>query len=161
MAHVLIEGQPGVGETIQLDKAASHHLLRVRRMPRGTALVVVDGRGHEAPAELVAVRDGYAALVVKGPWVGRRPAEPRHLLWAIPKGPALDQGLRMAVEAGVTDIHLALGARSVARSDRNERWRRIVDGACTQSGRPERPRLGPLRPDLVAAVSGIPADAAR
>ncbi|MEM6925617.1 MAG: RsmE family RNA methyltransferase [Myxococcota bacterium] len=161
MAHVLIEGQPGVGETIRLDEAMSHHLLRVRRLPRGASIVVVDGQGHEAPAQLVGVHEGRAALAVTGPWVGRPATAPRHLVWAIPKGPALDHGLRMAVEAGVTDIHLALGTRSVARSDRHDRWLRIVAGACAQAGRREHPRLGALQSDLAGAVAGIPADTTR
>ncbi len=159
--HVLIEGQPAPGTAVVLDDAASHHLLRVRRHPRDVPLTVADGEGNEAPAILAAVSQGRATLAITGPWVARPPLAARHLVWAIPKGPALDHGLRMAVEAGVTAIHLALGARSVARSDRGERWRRIVDGACEQCGRTDRPRLDPLWPDLGSALEQVPPGAAR
>lgn len=152
--HLLIEGRPE-GEVV-LDLPASHHLLRVRRLARDAELVVVDGAGHEARARLVGARDGRATIDVVGPWVARPVPRPIHLVWAIPKGPALDTGLRMAVEAGVTHIHLALGARSVARSDRAERWRRILAGACEQAGRPVRPHLDPLWPDLSAALDQVP-----
>jgi len=155
VAHVLIAGRPAVGERVRLDEAASHHLLRVRRWPRDAPLVVIDGRGHEAPAALVAVDDGRAELVITGGWLEAPPAPARHLVWAIPKGPALDHGLRMAVEAGVTQIHLALGARSVQRSDRHDRWARIIDGACEQSGRSDRPDLDPLWPELSSALDRV------
>lgn len=152
---VLIEGRPDANALVELDAATSHHLLRVRRIPREASIVVVDGQGHQATAVLATVLEGRATLRMVGPWIEQRPRAARHLVWAIPKGPALEAGLRMAVEAGVTEIHLALGRRSVARSNRAERWNRVIESACTQCGRTRRPALDPLWPDLATAAARV------
>ncbi|MEN0065564.1 MAG: RsmE family RNA methyltransferase [Myxococcota bacterium] len=156
MPHVRLDAPVPVNGTTLLDAATSHHLLRVRRLPRDATFIVSDGEGSLAQAQLIDVRDGRATLRIVGPWSAGPPRPPRHLVWAIPKGPALETGLRMAVEAGVTAIHLALGARSVPRSDRHDRWHRIIASACAQCGRADHPHLDPLWPTLAQAIDQVP-----
>lgn len=157
MRHVLIEGTPSPGQDVVLDEATSHHLLRVRRLRRESPVLVMDGAGRQAPATFIGVTDGLVCLRIDGIWVERPASRPVHLVWAVPKGPALEAGLRMAVEAGVTDVHLTLGTHSVPRSDRRERWQRVIDSACAQCGRPDRPRLTPLQTTVAAALDHVPA----
>lgn len=143
------------GSLVHLEADDSHHLLVVCRYRRGASLVLFDGHGHELDAVLEGVQEGIAvARTTSVPRTVDAVAELR-LLLAVPKGPALDRALRMAVEVGVTHVHLALGARSIQRADRSERWRRILRSACQQCGRADEPSLFPLR-SLAEARSDIP-----
>ncbi len=140
------------GAVVRLSAADSHHLLRVMRHPRGAPLVVFDGRGHEAEATLEDV-DGVAVVTVVGEPRAAAPAAPLHLVWCLPKGPALDAALRMAVETGATHLHPAISRRTVARGDHPDRWERVLVAAAKQCGRADVPTLSPLRPLLEAAAA--------
>ena len=133
------------GAVLRLSEAASHHLLVVCRHQRGAALLLFDGNGREARAVLSEV-DGTVAVVVleEGPREARA-AHELALVLGIPKGPALELALRMAVEVGVTQIYPVLADRSVRRSDRSDRWSRVLVAACQQCGRADHPRLAPLQ----------------
>lgn len=150
----------GPGTVVRLNPQASHHLLVVCRHPRGGRVVLFDRHGLQAVGELVGVHEGQAELRQLEAPTPAAPAEPLHLLLGMPKGPSLDHALRMSVEVGVTEVHLALAKRSVSRSDRSERWQRILDSACAQCGRADRPLLH-APASLHQAVQRIPVSAAR
>jgi 16S rRNA (uracil1498-N3)-methyltransferase len=124
------------------------------RHPRGSGLVVFDGRGLEARATLADV-DGVAVVTVTEQPRPAAPAAPLHLVWCLPKGPAQDTALRMAVETGVTHLHPALSRRTVARGDHPDRWERVMVAAARQCGRADVPLLHPLAP-LDRAAAAVP-----
>jgi 16S rRNA (uracil1498-N3)-methyltransferase len=139
-----------------LDPDTTHHVEVVTRIGRGEPFVVFDGHGVEAVVVLV----GHGEIEGRST-PARAPERPaRHLVLAVPKGPALDQALRMAVELGVTHVHPAIAARSVVREVRSHRWSRIVAAAAAQSGRADLPALAEPESLLVAAGS-VPATADR
>ncbi len=147
------------GDTVVLDDEASHHMLRVTRVPRGTAVELFDGQ-RSAPATLHDVQDGRAVCVLDGPPVAAGAQPDRVVAVALLKGPAFELALRMATELGATAIWPVLAARSVAKGERRERWERVLTGAARQCGRSAPPVLAPLRPlaDVVAArPPGLPA----
>ncbi len=149
-------GLPAEGGRITLDEAASHHLLRVTGVARGERVLLFDGQGLEAEAELVGVERGIAVLELEAPRPGVR-GEEVWLLPALVKHEAMDTLIRMSVELGVTRILPVLAERSVARGERAERWRRVVASAAAQCGRADVPEvLEPL--PLVAALERVPAD---
>jgi 16S rRNA (uracil1498-N3)-methyltransferase len=150
--HTLV----AAGERLTVEPAAAHHLLRVLRLRHGDAVQAFDGAGNEASAKLVEVGGGAAVIEVCGP-VHRAPPLPAlHLLLAVAKGPAMDDAVRMATEAGATDFHLVHTARSVPHGDRIDRWARIAAAAARQCGRADVPRL--LAPsDLPTTLAGWPA----
>jgi 16S rRNA (uracil1498-N3)-methyltransferase len=150
---------PAPGERLPLDAAASHHLLHVCRHPRGARLVVFDGAGSEVEVALADV-DGVAVIEGLGPPRSARPRHALHLVLALPKGPALDAALRMAVETGATHLHPALSERTIARGERPDRWERILASAAQQCGRADVPLLAPLLP-LAEAAAAVPAGADR
>ena len=151
---------PGPGQRVRLGQSASHHLLVVCRHPRGGLLRLFDGSGEEVEAQLVDVEDGVAVVQGTGPRKVAPPSPALHLVLAVLKGPALEHALRMAVEVGVTEIHLATTARTVPRGERRDRWLRILDGACQQCGRTTRPQLSPLA-RLEDALARVAPDVAR
>lgn len=132
------------GDEILLDARASHHLLVVCRARRGGALVLFDGHGRQCTAELVSATQGRATVRATGAVELAKAQDELHLVLGIPKGPALDRALRIAVELGVTHLHPAIAHRSVGRSDRSARWGRIVSSAGAQCGRADQPILHPL-----------------
>lgn len=150
---------PAIGQRLPLDAGASHHLLNVCRHPRGGRLIVFDGSGCEAEARLAHV-DGAAMIEGLGEPRSARPRHALHLVLALPKGPALDAALRMAVETGATHLHPALSDRTVARGERPDRWERILASAAQQCGRADLPALCPLLP-LLEAAAAVPTSATR
>ncbi|RME27299.1 MAG: 16S rRNA (uracil(1498)-N(3))-methyltransferase [Deltaproteobacteria bacterium] len=142
-----------------LDPAESHHLLRVTGIAPGEAVVLFDGRGRQARAELVGTRSGRAVLrQLDEVELVRLP--PLVLLVGVGKHPAMDTIVRMATELGATTIQPVLVERSVARGDRGPRWRRIAAGAAAQCGRADVPDVRPVV-GLTRALADLPADLER
>lgn len=160
--RVRVAAIPAVGERLTLDPGASHHLLVVCRHPRDGAVVLFDGAGGEASARLDGVvrgDDGVQRAIVVAERVGRQTARSaRHLVLGLPKGPAADQAVRMAVEVGVSHVHPVLAARSVAKGDHADRWHRIAVAAAEQCGRADVPVIAPVGTltDAVAALAAVP-----
>lgn len=131
---------------------------KVLRLSAGAELVLHDGAGGVAPAELVAA-DKRRARVRIGE-VARHPRpEPRiELLQAVGKGDKMDAVIRAASELGVSAIHPVLTERAVARQEgRLERWRGIAEDAVRVAGHAHRPALSPVRP-LAEALAEVRAE---
>jgi 16S rRNA (uracil1498-N3)-methyltransferase len=157
MRRFLHHPLPDRGEVL-LTEAASHHLLQVAKLPRGTTLGLFDGRGREVEAELIDVENGRARVRLSGPLEEARPPHVIHLVLAVLKGDAMAHGLRMATEAGVTHVWPTVTARTIAKGDRGDRWRRILHSAAQQCGRADLPELAPVRPlaeQLLQLPNGI------
>lgn len=153
---------PSAGAEVVLDAEASHHLLSVCRHPRGATLIAYDGRGAEADVLLVGIErsgDGRTLARLQGisPLRTSEPPQARHLVLGIPKGPALEHALRMAVEVGATHIHPVISERTVPNRDHGPRWSKIVAAAATQCGCSFLPSLSPLGP-LAGAIERIGAE---
>jgi 16S rRNA (uracil1498-N3)-methyltransferase len=151
---------PERGAAQPLEREVSHHLLVVCRHPRGEALVLFDGEGLEVDAVLSGVERDLAWVTVTSEprQVAEGPA--LHLLLALPKGPALDNALRMAVEVGATHLHPVTTERTVPRGDHRDRWERIAAGAARQCGRAVLPVVSALAP-LHEAAARLPAEVDR
>ena len=146
MRRFLVPPFPADLSQVTLDRANSHHLLNVLRIRRGeTVLLFTDG-SWEVEARLVDVRDEHAVLDLVGSRSPRVHLQVVHLLLGVPKGPAMDQAVRMATEAGVREIHPMRCTRSVPKGDRSERWRKIAVSATQQCGRTDVPEIHSPRP---------------
>lgn len=148
---------PDVGGTVSVDAETSMHLLRVLRLRAGDGVVVFDGLGHEADAA-VEVTEKVASLRLTSSHRIRRPPHDVHLLLAVLKGPAMDDAVRMATEAGLTHLHPVATSRSVPKGERSDRWERIVTSACEQCGRADSPVVSPIASlvEALAAVAHVP-----
>jgi len=133
-----------------LGAAASHHLVRVRRLRRGDPVEVFDGEGRvwsavvgDASAQACALEVG-ALLSETAP-----PAERIGLALALIKGDAMDRALRAATELGVDDIRPLMSGRSQVgreRADsRRAHWQRLLASAAEQCRRTHLPRLHPVQ----------------
>jgi 16S rRNA (uracil1498-N3)-methyltransferase len=126
----------------QLDESDSHHCADVLRLAVGDPIVIFDGQGTVAEAELLEVHRKHCSLRI-----GQRHQTPAlrcaiTLIQAVPKGKNMDLILQKAVELGAAEIVPLISARTVVRIDdhgeadrKQERWQQIALEACKQCGR--------------------------
>ena len=139
----LVPAVPAQGEMVALDDATSHHLLRVTGIAPGESVELFNGEGEAAEAALVRVDEGTAVLRVLRRWVDVRAGVITHVLLGQTRAQVMDGTLRMVTELGVASIQVVHMARCVAKADKRERWRRIVESAAAQSGRTVLPEIHP------------------
>lgn len=122
----------------------------VRRLEVGRAVVLFDGAGREADAEIVSLapEGGRARVLAPRPAATESPLAVC-LVQALPvKLPRMDDIVRQCTELGVRAIVPVLAAHSqlpggglAALARRVARWRRLGEAAAKQSGRSEVPRI--------------------
>ncbi|MCC6850983.1 MAG: 16S rRNA (uracil(1498)-N(3))-methyltransferase [Rubrivivax sp.] len=152
------------GAALALPETAARHA-QVRRVQPGDRLVLFDGRGHEAAAEVLAL--GRREVTVR---VGAVAAVERELPWAVtlalgmPTNERMDALVEKATELGAAALQPLLCERSVLRlaGERAERrrahWQAVAVSASEQCGRTRVPEVGTVRglPDWLAALPGAP-----
>jgi 16S rRNA (uracil1498-N3)-methyltransferase len=157
MKRALVPVLPALGTNVVLDVHASHHLLKVCRLARGQQVGLFDGTGHCCTATLVDVVDGLAVVLVRDAPTVAAPRKRIHLILGLPKGPATDDAIRMATEAGTWAIHPVWARRTQGRPNRLPRWRRIASSAAAQCGRADVPTVHPPAPlaDTLPGLMGL------
>jgi len=146
---------PEVGSEVKLSQDAAHHYRDVLRGRVGEEVELFDGHGTSARALILAVTADAVHAQIQS-----RSQQATHPEWVIVlsvlKGPAMDTAIRMATEAGATRLLPVLSARSIAKGDRSERWKRIAKTAAQQCGRASIPAVPPPQslPDALATLSG-------
>lgn len=131
------------GEHVELGDELSHRLRHVLRLRAGDRVILFDGSGFEYEVAL----DGARGATVVERRVGRPEPKTRVILYqAVIKGDRFDWLLEKGTELGVARFVPLLAARRVVRpgsgrSERRERWLRIVTEAAEQCGRSRLPEL--------------------
>ena len=129
-------------EAPELKESDSHHCADVLRLEVGESVVIFDGLGKVAEAELTRVHRKHCVLRVGHAYVTPAPRCGITLVQAIPKGKNMDLILQKGVELGASRIVPLLSSRTVVRMDdasdaerKRERWQQIALEACKQCGR--------------------------
>jgi 16S rRNA (uracil1498-N3)-methyltransferase len=127
-------------EHLVLDGEEAHHCLDVIRCREGDRIVVFNGAGSEAEAEIVATAKGAVTLktilVVSTP----RPTAAITLGQAVPKGKNMDLIIQKATELGASRLVPLLSERTVVQLDgedldkKRQKWQRVAIEACKQCG---------------------------
>ena len=153
------------GATLALPEAAARHA-QVRRLQPGDALVLFDGRGHEAAAEVLVM--GRREVTV---CVSAVAAVERELPWAVtlalgmPGNERMDALVEKATELGMAALQPLVCERSVLRLDgeraerRRVHWLGVATAAVEQCGRTRVPEIGAVR-GLQDWLAALPAPAA-
>jgi 16S rRNA (uracil1498-N3)-methyltransferase len=136
----LVEALPG-GGSFTLDGPEGHHAATVQRLRVGEALVLADGRGGTASAEVIAVARGSIDVAITGrSFVAA--AEPRLVVvQGIAKGDRGELAVQAMTEVGVDEIVPWAASRSVAqwRGDRGykarDKWAATAREAAKQARR--------------------------
>ena len=132
---------PGVGSTAVLDGPEGRHAATVRRLRVGERLLLTDGRGGVADAEVTGVGKDRLELEVTARRDVPAPATRVTVVQALPKSERSELAVELATEAGVDEIVPWAAARCVARwpgprADKGVlRWRTVAREAAKQSRR--------------------------
>jgi 16S rRNA (uracil1498-N3)-methyltransferase len=135
--------------SVELPPDQSHHLRNVLRIQSGERVEVLDGQGN-AYTGVVEI-DGASARIGSLQVLPHQVAQTLPVSLALPviKPQRLEWILQKGTELGVDEFELlktrlcdVYGHERVA--GRLDRWTRIVQEACKQSGRRTAPRIGPL-----------------
>ena len=134
-------------DTYLLDGPEGHHAATVQRLRIGQPVLLGDGRGGTATAEVRAVGRGTLVLTILSRGYQSRPAVPITVVQGIPKGDRGELAVQAMTEVGVDGIVPWAAARSVMRwqgerGDRaRERWVATAREATKQSRRPWQPEV--------------------
>lgn len=124
-------------DTVILEGAEAHHLVRVLRASVGKSIELFDGQGTLAAGTIQTVGKHDARLLVTDR--SFTPAPPPCILAAaVPKGERFDWLVEKATELGVTTLIPLRTERGVVdpRDSKLDRLRQVVIEACKQSRRP-------------------------
>ncbi len=136
-------------EKLALDMTESHHAIAVLRLTAGEKLVIFDGQGNEATAEIVSAKSNRVE-VRKIAQSASAPVTCRITLGqAIPKGKNMELIIEKATELGAAVIAPLLSERTVVRFDEDEasakrmKWQRVALEATKQCGQNWLPTVQP------------------
>ena len=140
-----------VGSPVPLGGADHHYLTRVLRLGPGDHVLLLDGRGQVADAQITAISAQVVQLqpqrIEAAPAAAPLPA--LHLLVGILKGERHDWVIEKATELGAARILSLTCARSIPslsgdRGDRRQaRWARVALAAAKQCRRSVVPQISP------------------
>lgn len=130
-----------------LSEGESHHALDVVRLGASDRLMVFDGVGGEATAQITAVEGKRAQLRILQKAASQPLPCAITLAQAIPKGKNMDFIIQKAVELGAARIAPLLSDRTVVHLDSQElekkraKWKETALEACKQCGQNRIPEI--------------------
>lgn len=141
------------GGDVVLEDAPAHYLSRVLRVTPGQSVVLINGDGHEYPAEVQRAGRREIVLAVRSRLPGlAESALEITVAQALSRGERMDQTLQKCTELGVAAFQPLFSERSGVRlageklQRRLEHWQGVVISACEQCGRARVPAVRPPLP---------------
>jgi len=139
------------GQTICLDKNASHHLIRVMRNRIDAELIIFNGDSFEYHSTIVN-DDAKSCRVSINKKNSTQRESPLNitLLQGISRNDRMDVCLQKSTELGVTTIIPVICERTTTKLNtertlkKHQHWQQIIISACEQSGRCVIPELQPI-----------------
>lgn len=146
--RVFTEQSPtNLDEEIILPASESSHLARVLRIKEGDPVEVLDGRGGRFAAQCLQVSRSRVTVQINEVHQDSAQAPAIRMAIALGKGNKLDDLIRPLTELGVSVLTPLLTERtegSISSSklqDKKERWHKLAQEACKQSGNTWMPKL--------------------
>jgi 16S rRNA (uracil1498-N3)-methyltransferase len=121
----------------------ARHLSQVLRIKPGESIVVFDGHGRRAAAEVLSISRDRVPLALGEILPSRSPLPAITLAQAIPKGKNMDLIVQKSVELGIAAIQPLLTRYTVVQpgDGKSEKWRRNALEACKQCGQDSLPAI--------------------
>ncbi|MES2439674.1 MAG: 16S rRNA (uracil(1498)-N(3))-methyltransferase [Verrucomicrobiota bacterium] len=121
----------------------ARHLSQVLRMKPGESVIVFDGRGRRASAEILSVSRDRVPLKLGEILPSRAPLPAITLAQAVPKGKNMDLIVQKSVELGIAAIQPLVTRYTVVQpgDGKSEKWRRNALEACKQCGQDTLPEI--------------------
>lgn len=119
----------------------ARHLSQVLRIKAGATIMIFDGDGRRATAEVLAVSRDRVPLRIGEILPSPQPLPAITLAQAIPKGKNMDLIVQKSVELGITAIQPLVTRHTVVQpgDGKPEKWRRNALEACKQCGQDRLP----------------------
>ncbi|HEY8278642.1 MAG TPA: RsmE family RNA methyltransferase [Bdellovibrionota bacterium] len=154
MRRFLVGEKLKEGASLCLSADETKHATRVMRLKAGDKILLTDGKGTEAEAEILSCEKTGAQLRV----LSLQKAKARNfrveLIQGTLKGARMDWLIEKATELGVDAVHVVDTEFAVA-GERADRWSRLAQAAVKQSGNPRLPEIHTAK-DLAEALSRLP-----
>jgi 16S rRNA (uracil1498-N3)-methyltransferase len=150
--RVFHPGPPAGGETVILEAAESHHLLRVRRARVGEPVDVFDGNGLIAHGTLASAGGNRACVEIHRIEQAPAPTPAICLLLPLAKAKAFETVVQKATELGVSEIqpvhtrHCEVDISADRAANKVEKWEAIALESLKQCGNPFLPRIQAPQP---------------
>jgi len=149
MKHVrLYQNTPlNVGDKLMLDEYGSHHLVKVLRFPQGRDITLFNGDGFDYIAKIISAKKRCKVELLECVENNSESSLNITLVQGIAKGEKMDFLMQKAVELGVNSIvpiftqHCVVRLKGEKLEKRIQHWKKIIIGACEQSGRSVLPVL--------------------
>lgn len=121
----------------------ARHLSQVLRIKPGDSVIVFDGHGRRAAAEVLSVSRDRVPLKLGEVLPSRAPLPAITLAQAIPKGKNMDLIVQKSVELGIAAIQPLVTRYTVVQpgDGKSEKWRRNALEACKQCGQDTLPEI--------------------
>jgi 16S rRNA (uracil1498-N3)-methyltransferase len=131
-----------VGDLVKIDKTETRHILQTLRMKEGDDLLLMDGEGTLANAQIAKI-EGRNSLFceLKEITAVPRPKLKITLFVAPPSNGTLALILKQAVELGVDSVYLMSCKYSVSKSKKEKNVHAELISAAKQSGNPYLPKV--------------------
>ncbi len=131
------------GDAPALTGDEARHLSQVLRMKVGEGIIVFDGLGQRAAAEILSISRERVSLKFGERLPSRRPLPAITLAQAIPKGKNMDLIVQKSVELGIAVIQPLITRFTVVQpgEGKSEKWRRNALEACKQCGQDWLPEI--------------------
>lgn len=130
----------GLPDELSITGDAAHHLIKVVRLKENEELLLMNGQGLIAEAQVKEL--GKRDLKVR---ILKSRIEPQRnlvkLAIAVPAKEAMEDVLRQSVELGITHIQPLLTQYSEKHFEMNDRQRRVLESALIQSNNPYFPEI--------------------
>ncbi len=176
-AHFYLPSPAWEAERLCLTGDEARHCAQVTRHRVGDQVVIFDGAGRKAEAQIDTLGKAEVHLTVLAEQQISPPRRPITLLQAVTKGDTFEWIIEKAVELGVRRIVPVITERTIVRLDardaakKHEKWQRVVLEACKQCGQAWLPEItAPLplpaalevaKPDRVRLVASLDPKARR
>ncbi len=136
------------GDTVSLDKSASHYLADVLRVLEGDIVTLFNGNGSDYQGVVCEMQRHRVKVRLTRSRVPDNESRLKiTLIQAITRSQRMDYALQKATELGVSSIQPLMSSRVEVRLDEKRQanrlahWRTVVTSACEQSGRAVVPEI--------------------
>ncbi|NJR42936.1 MAG: 16S rRNA (uracil(1498)-N(3))-methyltransferase, partial [Akkermansiaceae bacterium] len=147
-------------ENATLTGDEARHISQVLRMKAGESIIVFDGQGRRAAAEISTISRERVSLRLAEELPSEKPLPAITLAQAIPKGKNMDLIVQKSVELGISQIQPLVTRYTIVQpgDGKSEKWRRNALEACKQCGQDTLPDIAePLTFDRwIGSQAGAP-----
>lgn len=149
--RLFIDCELQVSTDVELSDELYRHIHKVLRLKTEEQLTLFNGRGIDFIGIIAEIsKRSLIVHILDQISADNESPVSTHLYQAISKGDRMDNAIQKSVELGVTEITPIISDRTVVRIDQKRmdkkqlHWKKIIIGACEQSGRAIIPTLHPV-----------------